>query len=363
MLFLNTLQAEAGSGSNTYTGSFDFNYDGSNAASSSSTTIIRMSNGCLHFEIPVLVKFSDSITYNANTWYDLYLQFGSFTPSISQYAHASISNVYLKYQDELAMPVTDQYSYRIVKQGKDLQYANNQWVAPCYICFDLSGYSNTVDTNWRCNWSATILYAFNVSGYQGDGTVSVSDSLTHQAISDTNNKLDTQIQQETDAQTTRTGILNKITDFFGSFFTNLIGVFVPESGYFENWFSRVNTLLEDKLGILYFPFGYLIDFLGDIYDYLSDSSYRTHCYIDFPPIQFTNAATGETYTFYQGTTIDLNSFNVNISGNSYVQSVSSYFNSITQSIRIFNSVVIIFALFNLCYRKLKLILEGHEDDN
>ena len=72
MLFLSTLHVEAGSGANTYTGSFDFNYDGSNAGGTG-TSIMRLSNGCLHFEIPVLVKFSDSINYNAQTWYDLYL--------------------------------------------------------------------------------------------------------------------------------------------------------------------------------------------------------------------------------------------------------------------------------------------------
>ena len=246
-----------------------------------------------------------------------------------------------------------------------LSHTNNYVSIPIYVEFNAFCESLTQPFRDTINFDIYPRLRLVNESYQSVvGNNVSSDPIQHKLQESTNSKIDTQIEQENSAQQTRTGILQKITDFFGAFFDNLIGVFVPESGYFETWFNRVNTLLADKLGILYYPFNYLISFLNDILSYLSNSDYRTHCYIQFPAIEFTNVATNETYTFYQGTTVDLATFNVNISGNEYITDNGlTNFSSLAQTIRIFNSVCIIFALFNLCYRKLKLIMEGHEDDN
>lgn len=65
-------------------------------------------------------------------------------------------------------------------------------------------------------------------------------------------------------------ILDKISDFFGGFFDNLINlftsVFVPEDGYFEEYFARLNEFFSEKLGMLYVPIEMLLEFLGMFLD-------------------------------------------------------------------------------------------------
>lgn len=67
------------------------------------------------------------------------------------------------------------------------------------------------------------------------------------------------------AETTNS-ILTSISDFFGSFFNNLVGIFVPESGYFENFFQRLNDFFAEKLGMLYAPIEMFIGVLTAIKD-------------------------------------------------------------------------------------------------
>lgn len=74
------------------------------------------------------------------------------------------------------------------------------------------------------------------------------------------------LQEE--ANETSKGILGKITDFFGSFFENIINsfksLFIPDDGYFSDFFNRLNQLFSDKLGILYAPVDLFIKFLQGI---------------------------------------------------------------------------------------------------
>lgn len=71
---------------------------------------------------------------------------------------------------------------------------------------------------------------------------------------------------------TSKGILGKITDFFGSFFENLKGLFVPEDGYFSDFFTRLNDFFSKKLGMLYAPIDMFITFLNTIKDASSTDS-------------------------------------------------------------------------------------------
>ncbi len=72
------------------------------------------------------------------------------------------------------------------------------------------------------------------------------------------------LQQE--ANETSKGILGKITDFFGSFFENIINalksLFIPEDGYFSDFFNRLNDLFSEKLGFLYSPIDLFVSFLN-----------------------------------------------------------------------------------------------------
>lgn len=75
-----------------------------------------------------------------------------------------------------------------------------------------------------------------------------------------------QLQKE--ANETGKGILGKITDFFGSFFENIINalksLFIPEDGYFSEFFTRLNDFFSEKLGFLYEPIELFLDFLNAI---------------------------------------------------------------------------------------------------
>lgn len=67
---------------------------------------------------------------------------------------------------------------------------------------------------------------------------------------------------------TSKNIFDKISDFFGSFFENIINafksLFVPEDGYFEDFFTRLNDFFAEKLGMLYAPIDLFIRFLTGI---------------------------------------------------------------------------------------------------
>lgn len=71
---------------------------------------------------------------------------------------------------------------------------------------------------------------------------------------------------------TSKGILGKITEFFASFFENLKGLFVPEDGYFSDFFTRLNDFFSEKLGMLYAPIDMFITFLNTIKDASSTDS-------------------------------------------------------------------------------------------
>ena len=71
---------------------------------------------------------------------------------------------------------------------------------------------------------------------------------------------------------TSKGILGKITEFFASFFENLKGLFVPEDGYFSDFFTRLNDFFSEKLGMLYAPIDMFITFLNTIKDASSTES-------------------------------------------------------------------------------------------
>lgn len=64
------------------------------------------------------------------------------------------------------------------------------------------------------------------------------------------------------------GLLNKITTFFNNFFSGLINalvsVFVPEDGYFKDYFDRLNKFFSEKLGMLYAPIDMFVKLLNGI---------------------------------------------------------------------------------------------------
>lgn len=69
------------------------------------------------------------------------------------------------------------------------------------------------------------------------------------------NKIDEQVE-------TSKGIWATIKDLPNAFMNMLKGLFIPDDGYFEEWFNDLKTYFEQKLGFLATPFTIIIDFVN-----------------------------------------------------------------------------------------------------
>lgn len=144
------------------------------------------------------------------------------------------------------------------------------------------------------------------------------------------------VEQLEDLNSTQEDTNTKITDFFGSFFDNLLHIFVPEDGYFSTWFDKVNTLLSDKLGMLYAPFDLVISTLQAIY-----SADSTESGIPFPGIKWEDTWLVEPFTFT-------------------FASLGSDFDDLRDKVYFATDTVLVLTFLMLLQSKVKLILEGHE---
>ena len=128
--------------------------------------------------------------------------------------------------------------------------------------------SYPVGSTWYSNYiipSATV--NFNIDLYQlDDSEVSayLGNSGVMNGIQQGNDLQQKNNELQKEQNETNKGILGKISDFFGSFFENLKGLFVPEDGYFSDFFTRLNDFFADKLGMLYAPIDMFITFLNTI---------------------------------------------------------------------------------------------------
>lgn len=144
------------------------------------------------------------------------------------------------------------------------------------------------------------------------------------------------LQQE--ANETSKGILGGMTDFFGSFFENIMNsfksLFIPEDSYFESFFIRLNDFFSEKLGALYAP----IDFFVRLFSAVSsaDSSVPG---LEFPGVQWDGV-----YIIPKQT--------VNFS------SYSESFPGLQSNIYFVTDVILIGAVFLLLQTKLKEVLSG-----
>ena len=122
---------------------------------------------------------------------------------------------------------------------------------------------------WSSNFVIPVVdvsYSFGIFSLTDDEVSSVTG----------NDGVQNEIKKGNDLQKeqneTSKGILGKITEFFASFFENLKGLFVPEDGYFSDFFTRLNDFFSEKLGMLYAPIDMFITFLNTIKDASSTES-------------------------------------------------------------------------------------------
>lgn len=304
-------------------------------------------------ELYMYLPFSCSINdIKPNDYYAYAFGWGSGT------VPAGVSNIHFKDSNGklIASPANGNYS---ILKGSDFLGTSNSAGMPLYLCFDYQSrdYDDITTQSSRTLTFTGVTFPryFAHVDNQYKEVIETHDTQTISELEDLN---------DTSADTNQTthSIFDSISDFFGSFFSNLIGVFVPEDGFFTTWFNNLNTMLEAKLGILYWPFAKIISFLtrcGTAF-----SSQGTSTDIVFPAIEFTNQATGDTYTFLSAQHINLADYNVTTASSDNSTLVgSSGFGSLVDIIRTFNAFVIVFCLLSLLRTKLNLILRGDNNDN
>lgn len=137
--------------------------------------------------------------------------------------------------------------------------------------------SYPVGSSWYSNYiipSAKVDYSINiyqlddseVSGYLGNSGVMNGIQKGNDLQQKNNDLQEKNNELQKEQNETNKGILGKITEFFASFFENLKGLFVPEDGYFSDFFTRLNDFFSEKLGMLYAPIDMFITFLNTIKD-------------------------------------------------------------------------------------------------
>ena len=261
----------------------------------------------------------------------------------------------------------------------------------------LNGYTNS--TNSTCNFlcsvewrgvmkpgtgilSANPYFAmhlpYNLTIYNlkpGYEYMNTTDMETKRQIQSSENVIDNRLQSSTetidntlqegneiadDTNETTHGILDSITAFFGSFFNNLIGVFVPEDGFFTTWFNNLNTLLSQKLGVLYYPFEVIIDILTRL-NTAFDTTQSNSCIIYFPEMKI--RIQGVYYVLLERQEIDLNDYNISIANADTSNSSMFGMTNIIWVMRRFTSISMALMIMKLFIKKLNLILRGSENDN
>lgn len=354
MLFLDTLRAEAREGfysSIVYSHSYDIlNYSNFAVRRENNTTDRVYNNREIEFDIPIVCIFDNNFVNVSNDSYVIdknnnknvvfYLndELTSFSWTQSS-SYANVYDCYLYYGDTALYHISGPRSGNTdsnvdYRRGFTINLPSllNADDSGCLMEFHLKGrsvYTNSDKYN--------ILYGGTMATIQCNIAVE-SNFLRSSSNTVITSESNSQEILEESREQTETGhnIFNSITDFFGNFFSNLIGVFVPEDGFFSDWFNRLNTLLSDKLGMLYAPFDMLISTLQSIYS--ADSSSAG---IPFPGIKWGDTWLIEPFTF----TFD---------------SLGSDFSDLREKVYFGTDTVLIFTFLILLQKKVRLILEGHE---
>ena len=404
MLYLNILHANAGSSNYSASGSYTItftnldssdkttgyisaNSGGNGYLSNGSGTIYSISGGggtisnthseygtiVCHVRIPMVIRKSLSDLGLTNDNLTDFVKFGGALTSISSSGGAGtvrFSNYFLT--DGSGNLLTSgsgasSLPFKVGRLSSFMSTDGNYVLFPYFVEYDLMMSKTSYQNN-----SEPFSYVFTttVNGSVSCSVASesdiasasnpVSDAGTQQAISDLNDTQEDIKETTEDTNETTHSIFTSISDFFGSFFENLIGIFVPDDDFFSDWFSDLNDLLSDKLGVLYYPFDFIISLLNEIYNGIPDNSAGS---FTFPEVKINLG--GTDYVLINRQTVSLNDYNIfyrNADPNSSLVG-SGPFNNLRSTCRTFSNILIVLGLLSLFRRKLNLIIRGEDNDN
>ena len=351
--------SESGSTSSNVSGTTSSTESGTTSSTDNGTFTLSVSNTghcVMHYHIPVdfYVPLADGVTIKPNDYYGLYsyISLGSVSTS-----RGTVKNLVLSADTGSTVVKLGSNRGPVFMLGSQLLGFSSPPTVGCilYLDFDygLDNFDSVV--NVTMNFTITPRLRHVKDSMQSVVGADISSDVIQHQLTEESNEI------ANDTNSTTHSIFDSISDFFGSFFSNLIGVFVPESGYFSQWFTRVNNLLTDKLGILYYPFGYFINLLTDINTALANDT-GNNATITFPRIAFTNLATNEEYVFLESQEVNLARYITPIptSPNSSVAGSTTFANT-RGACRNLSSIIIAFALLQMFVRKLHLIMRGSEN--
>lgn len=344
MLFLDICIVEARDQLQSKSGTFTVSTNLDNAGSvsgGSNTYSYYVRDGMYHFKIPISGSLNASSIidgYSRGKYYNLYARFDAFTVN-----QGVVSNVCLTNSDGTLITNLGSGIWQNYESGAGyvISHSNESYLLNYfyYIEFD---YALSLDSNGRMLAPGTgslttpsnpyITTTWNASFYYA-----IYDTSLEDVVSKSTYVTDPKLYEVTqDTNETAKDTNSKITDFFGSFFDNLLHIFVPEDGYFSTWFDKVNTLLSEKLGMLYAPFDLVISTLQAIY-----SSSTTESGIPFPGIKWEDTWLVEPFTFT-------------------FSSLGSDFDDLRDKVYFATDTVLVLTFLMLLQSKVKLILEGNE---
>jgi len=99
-------------------------------------------------------------------------------------------------------------------------------------------------------------FVINMSASQYSALPSGASFQIHSAEVYERNAVVDAIDKQTEEQK---GMFAKLFENISNFF---LGLFIPENGFFDNFFQELNTWFGDRFGFLYYPFEVIIEILG-----------------------------------------------------------------------------------------------------
>lgn len=201
--------------------------------------------------------------------------------------------------------------------------------------------TNSASVGFTCDSYKVTIRDYGASGSDLGSKVQKGNELAQEGndIGKQGNELakkGNEIAQE--QASTSKNIFDKISDFFAGFFNGIINalksVFVPEDGYFQDFFTRLNDFFSEKLGMLYAPIGFFVDIMTAIGN--ADS---VDAGIPFPGIKW-----GDTYLI-EPQTVSLSSY-------------ASEFPDLQEKLYFVTDLIMIGAVLYLIQNKLREVLHN-----
>lgn len=279
-----------------------------------------------HAKITTGVSLPADGTINPNKYYEVVMYMDNFRLSGGSATYDVNSPFFYDYVINKERSAS--WSKHEVVRGSDLIF-NSNYLYLVRFEFDLV---NPQTSAISCNWDLHCgVIEVSEDVYSAHSSSATTDSGTQERL-DSNNQI---AQENTD---TNKDTNNKVTNFFNGFWDNLLHIFVPEDGFFSQWFSDLNDFMSQKLGFLWSPFDFMLSFLNGVYNGSGTAS------IVFPELAWIDGTVIIPRTEF--------SFD-NIGGQS--------FQNLRDMIYFATDVILLGAVISQFYKKIKLVFEGGGD--